>query len=132
MKLEECPVHRTLKFIGGKWKPIILFYLKEGTKRSSELSRRIPQASPKVLTQQLRELERDGVIRRKIHPAVPPRVEYSLTQLGNSLRPVLQAMCDWGMKIDDSEKPRQDIARGTNNEGAIDSNLLATAVKNRP
>lgn len=85
-----------MKFIGGKWKPIILYYLKEGTKRFAELARYIPQASGKVLTAQLRELERDGIIRRKIFPTVPPKVEYSLTVLGKSLRPVLEALADWG------------------------------------
>ena len=96
MKLTDCPVHDTMKFIGGKWKPIILYYLKEGTKRSAELARYIPQASGKVLTAQLRELERDGIIRRTIFPTVPPKVEYSLTVLGESLRPVLKALADWG------------------------------------
>ena len=96
MKLEDCPVHATMKFIGGKWKPIILNYLKEGKKRSAELARYIPEASGKVLTAQLRELERDGIIRRKIFPTVPAKVEYSLTDLGKSLRPVLKALADWG------------------------------------
>jgi len=95
MKLEDCPVRGTLKFIGGKWKPIILCHLKEGKKRSAELARYIPEASGKVLTAQLRELEKDGIIRRKIFPSVPPKVEYSLTELGKSLRPVLQALADW-------------------------------------
>jgi DNA-binding HxlR family transcriptional regulator len=113
MKLEECPVRRTMKFIGGKWKPIILFYLKEGTKRSAELSRRIPEASPKVLTEQLRELERDGLIQREIFPTVPAKVQYSLTERGNSLQPVLQAMCDWARKIDHGDKPRQDVPHET-------------------
>ena len=128
MKLEECPVRRTMKFIGGKWKPIILFYLKEGTKRSAELSRRIPEASSKVLTEQLRELERDGVIRRKIHATVPPKVEYSLTELGDSLRPVLQALCDWGRKIDDHGKPPQRVPREAK-RNAINRDLFGTAVK---
>ena len=96
MKLQDCPVHHTLRFIGGKWKPIILYYLKEGTKRSSELSRQIPEASGKVLTAHLRELERDGIIRRTVFATVPPTVEYSLTEVGNSLRPVLEALADWG------------------------------------
>ena len=96
MKLEECPVHHTMKFIGGKWKPIILYFLQEGTKRSAELSRQIPEASAKMLTQQLRELERDGVVQRKIYATMPPKVEYSLTELGDSLRPVMKSLCDWG------------------------------------
>ena len=98
MKLEDCPVHGTMKFIGGKWKPLIIFYLKEGTKRSAEIARHIPEVSGKVLTAQLRELEQDGIIRRKIFPSVPPKVEYSMTNFGKSLRPVLQALADWDKK----------------------------------
>ncbi|MCX6848044.1 MAG: helix-turn-helix domain-containing protein [Verrucomicrobia bacterium] len=96
MKLQDCPVHHTLRFIGGKWKPIILYYLKEGTKRSSELARQIPEVSGKVLTEQLRELERDGIIQRTVFATVPPTVEYSLTELGLTLRPVLRALAEWG------------------------------------
>ena len=87
---------RTLEVIGGKWKPIILHYLSEAPRRSGELGRLIPQASGKMLTQQLRELEADKIIRRKIYRQVPPKVEYILTPLGESLRPVMIAMCAWG------------------------------------
>jgi len=87
---------RTLEVIGGKWKPIILHYLSEAPRRSGELGRLIPQASGKMLTQQLRELETDKIIRRKIYRQVPPKVEYMLTPLGESLRPVMIAMCTWG------------------------------------
>jgi len=96
MKPEDCPVHRAMKFIGGKWKPIILFYLKDGTIRSADLARQIPEVSGKVLTSQLRELERDGIIARRIYPSVPPKVEYSMTPLGESIRPVLKALAEWG------------------------------------
>ena len=98
MRLEDCSVHDAMKFIGGKWKPIILYYLKHGPKRSAELGRYVPEASSKVLTAQLRELERDGIIHRKVFPTVPPKVQYSLTPLGQTLRPVLQALGDWGKK----------------------------------
>jgi DNA-binding HxlR family transcriptional regulator len=82
--------------IGGKWKPIVLHYLAAAPRRSGELGRLIPQASGKMLTQQLRELERDRVIRRKIYQQVPPKVEYMLTPLGETLLPIMKAMCVWG------------------------------------
>lgn len=89
----------TLKVIGGKWKPLILEYLrKEGTKRYSELFKYLEDAPQKTLTAQLRELERDGVITRTVIPSVPPQVEYSLTEHGMTLNPVLDAMCDWGYR----------------------------------
>jgi DNA-binding HxlR family transcriptional regulator len=96
MNLKECPIVRTLEVIGGKWKPIILHYLSEAPRRTGELGRLIPQASGKMLTQQLRELEADRIIRRKVYRQVPPKVEYILTPLGESLRPVMVAMCAWG------------------------------------
>lgn len=96
MKHDECPVTRTLEVIGGKWKPIILHYLKEAPCRTGELSRLIPHASGKMLTQQLRELEREGIVKRKVYRQVPPKVEYALTPRGESLRPIIAAMCQWG------------------------------------
>lgn len=96
---------RTLEVIGGKWKPIILHYLNEAPRRSGELNRLIPHASSKMLTQQLRELERDGVVKRKLYHQVPPKVEYSLTPRGQSLRPIIRAMCKWGLENPD-EKAR--------------------------
>ena len=103
MKYKECPIVRTLEVMGGKWKPIILHYLSEAPRRSGELGRLIPQASGKMLTQQLRELEADKIIRRKIYRQVPPKVEYILTPLGESLRPVMIAMCAWGETYAGSE-----------------------------
>jgi DNA-binding HxlR family transcriptional regulator len=96
MNHKECPIVLTLEVIGGKWKPIILHYLSEAPRRTGELGRLIPQASGKMLTQQLRELEADKIIRRKVYRQVPPKVEYILTPLGESLRPVMVAMCAWG------------------------------------
>jgi DNA-binding HxlR family transcriptional regulator len=96
MKYTECPITRTLEVVGGKWKPIILHYLFERPRRSGELARLIPQASVKMLTQQLRELERDRIIRRKVYREVPPKVEYSLSSMGQSLKPIMIAMCVWG------------------------------------
>ncbi|HEX9880825.1 MAG TPA: helix-turn-helix domain-containing protein [Candidatus Binatia bacterium] len=97
-KSDGCPAETTLRVIGGRWKLIILWHLFQGVKRFSELQRGINGVTQKMLTQQLREMERDGVIERKVYPQVPPKVEYSLTTLGKSLEPVLDAMCDWGIK----------------------------------
>lgn len=92
----NCPVEATLELIGGKYKALILWHLaEEGTLRFSELSRLIT-ATPKMLTQQLRELETQNLVSREIFPVVPPRVEYSLTSTGRSLMPILIAMRDWG------------------------------------
>ena len=91
-----CPVETTLSIVGGKWKIVILFHLRTETKRFSILKRSIPAISQKVLAQQLRELEADGVVYRRVYAQVPPKVEYSLTELGCSLEPVIAAMCDWG------------------------------------
>jgi DNA-binding HxlR family transcriptional regulator len=93
---EQCPVDRTLRIIGGRWKALILYYLRGGPKRFNALRRMMPTVTQRMLTQHLRELEADGVIDRKIFPVVPPHVEYSLSPLGVSLLPVLDAMADWG------------------------------------
>lgn len=93
-----CPVKLTADIIGGKWKPLILFYLEEGTLRFGEVQKRIPGMTKKMLTQHLRELERDGIIHRKVYAVVPPKVEYSLTKHGGSLKPILKLMSAWGTK----------------------------------
>ncbi len=92
-----CPVETTLKLIGGKYKTLIVWNLFDKTLRFSELQRAVPRATAKMLTQQLRELERDGLIVRRVYPVVPPKVEYKLTERGQSLRPILQAIFTWGM-----------------------------------
>jgi DNA-binding HxlR family transcriptional regulator len=95
----ECPVETTLAVIGGKWKPLILWHLGEdGVCRFLELQRNIPGITRKMLTQHLRELERDGVVARRMFNEMPPHVEYSLTKYGQTLRPLLRALCDWGSK----------------------------------
>jgi DNA-binding HxlR family transcriptional regulator len=94
----KCPVTGMLQLIGGKWKPIILYCIRSETKRFGEISARIPSLSRKVLTEQLKELERDGLITRKQFNEIPPRVEYTLTTLGKSLAPVLNEMEKWGME----------------------------------
>ena len=91
-----CPVEATLEMIGGKYKALILWHLSDGKMRFSELKKAIPNATPKMLTQQLRELELHKLIHREVYPVIPPKVEYSLTQTGESLIPVLESMRDWG------------------------------------
>ena len=93
---KNCPVEATLELIGGKYKALILWHLSENTLRFSQLQKLLPVATPKMLTQQLRELETHQLIHRQVYPVVPPKVEYSLTPLGKSLMPVLIAMRDWG------------------------------------
>ena len=97
MQIKDCcPVETTLEMIGGKYKALILWHLSNGKLRFSELKKAIANATPKMLTQQLRELENDNLIHREVFPVIPPKVEYSLTDTGRSLIPVLIAMRDWG------------------------------------
>lgn len=92
----NCPVQATLDLIGGKYKVLILWHLVDNVLRFSELQKLIPDATPKMLTQQLRELEKDNLISRTVYPVVPPKVEYQLTDFGNSMIPVLEIMYNWG------------------------------------
>lgn len=94
--LPACPVETTLLLIGDKWKVLILRDLVEGTKRFGELKKSIGSVSQKVLTAQLRDMEEKGLVERKVYAEVPPRVEYTLTDTGYSLKPILDAMADWG------------------------------------
>jgi DNA-binding HxlR family transcriptional regulator len=96
--LPACPVETTLQLIGNKWKVLILRDLMDGTKRFGELKKSIGTVSQKVLTAQLRDMEACGLVSRKVYAEVPPRVEYSLTELGKSLKPILYAMRDWGLE----------------------------------
>ncbi len=95
-KTDRCPVEATLDLIGGKYKALILWHLSEGKLRFNELHKLIQGATAKMLTQQLRELEAHELIHREVFPIIPPKVEYSLTELGQSLMPILAAMRDWG------------------------------------
>ena len=95
-ELPDCPVETTLMLIGDKWKDLILRDLMPGTKRFGELKRSIGSVSQKVLTSQLRDMEEKGLVSRRVYAEVPPRVEYSLTELGRSLKPILDAMWIWG------------------------------------
>lgn len=92
----NCPVVATLDMIGGKYKAIILWHLLDTTLRFGELRKLIPQATPKMLTQQLRELENDNLVIRTVYPVVPPKVEYSLSDLGRSIKPIMTAIYHWG------------------------------------
>jgi DNA-binding HxlR family transcriptional regulator len=94
----NCPIVRSLNVIGGKWKPMILHMLSSGTLRFGELKKNIPPISQKVLTQQLRELEIDGIVKRKTYSEIPPKVEYFLTEKGSTLAPVLESLYEWGEK----------------------------------
>ena len=94
--LPACPVETTLTLISDKWKVLIIRDLLPGTKRFGELKRSIGSVSQKVLTSQLRQMEESGLLTRTVYPEVPPRVEYTLTELGQSLRPVLDALWNWG------------------------------------
>jgi len=93
----NCPVDATIRLIGGKYKSMILWHLIDKPLRHGELQKIVPQATPKMLTQQLRELESDNLLAREVFPVVPPKVEYSLTDFGRSLMPILTAMYDWGV-----------------------------------
>jgi DNA-binding HxlR family transcriptional regulator len=96
MLRDECPVSIALRVISGKWKPLILRELKEGTLRYSQLHRRIPEASQKVLTSQLRQLEREGIVERRVYPESILRTQYTLTKYGRTLRPALLELARWG------------------------------------
>lgn len=96
MGLPGCPIERSVRVLDGKWTLLILRELLEDTRRFSELLRALPGASPKTLTERLRSMEEQGIVSRHVYAEVPPRVEYSLTELGRSLQPVMDALSDWG------------------------------------
>lgn len=100
-----CSFELALAIIGGKWKPLILWHLglQEGVLRFGELKRELPRITQKMLTQQLRELESDGMLVRTVYAEVPPRVEYGLTELGRSVMPVLKQLCGWGKQFEQSQ-----------------------------
>ncbi len=98
-----CAVEATLSVIGGVWKPVLVFHLLNGKLRFNALCRVTPTATPRMITLQLRELEADGIIKRTVFPEVPPKVEYELTELGQTLAPVLLSMRDWGERFKELE-----------------------------
>jgi DNA-binding HxlR family transcriptional regulator len=95
---ESCPVTAAVDVIGGRWKPLIVFYLLDGTQRFAELRRSLGGVAQQILSRNLRELEADGLVHREVFAEVPPRVEYSLTPLGRSLEPIVDLMIDWGAR----------------------------------
>lgn len=103
-ELPACPVETTLMLIGDKWKVLILRDLMPGTKRFGELKKSVGNVSQKVLTAQLRDMEENGLVNRQVYAEIPPRVEYSLTDLGRSLKPILDAMWTWGEEYKEKNK----------------------------
>lgn len=99
----HCAMDVTMHFIGGKWKTVVLWYLKKDRKRFSELKRLIPNITEKMLSIQLKDLEKDGLVRRKVYAEVPPKVEYFLTDFGRSLIPMLEEIARWGRKLAESK-----------------------------
>lgn len=116
---KNCPVSETIHLIGGKYKALILWHLSGSTLRFNELHKLVPEATPKMLTQQLRELESDDLVVRTVYPVVPPKVEYGLTGRGNSLFPILQSMYDWGtaQMAERGERPECSMQPDSNNSG---------------
>jgi DNA-binding HxlR family transcriptional regulator len=112
-----CPIEITLRAIGGKYKPVILFHLLKGARRYKELQREIPGVSQRMLTLHLKELERDGLVSRHSFPTVPPRVEYAITEYGRSLESVLQAMNTWGKSQATPSNDGKDDSTEARNEG---------------
>ena len=96
----RCPVETTIEAIGGRWKVLVIHHLLDGTKRFGALARLLPGVSARTLTKQLRELEQSGIVQRVVHQHIPPKVEYSLTELGQALEPVLLAMHAWGEQLE--------------------------------
>ncbi|NJL15754.1 MAG: helix-turn-helix transcriptional regulator [Microscillaceae bacterium] len=96
--LATCPITLTTEIIGGRWKPMIIFMIANQIQRFGQMQRTLPAISKKMLTQELRDLERNGIIHREIFPEIPPRVEYSLTEWGKAALPILQTMAEWGGK----------------------------------
>ena len=108
MELPACPVETTLMLIGDKWKVLILRDLMQGTRRFGELKKSIGSVSQKVLTAQLRDMETKGLLTRKVYAVVPPRVEYTLTETGYSLKPILDSMVVWGTNYQKKNTPQED------------------------
>lgn len=115
----QCSMELTLDLIGGKWKTLILWHLEEKTLRFSELKRSLPKITQKMLTQQLRELEASGLVKRFIYTQIPPRVEYSLSPAGKSLLPILENMCQWGRNYANASEPINEKNMPTLSDSAL-------------
>lgn len=122
VKVYNCPIEAAIDVVGGKWKPLILWWLHQRTYRFAELRRLIPGITEKMLTQQLRELEADGIVRRTVYATVPPKVEYSLTTYGESLKRALKEISKWGrlhiQRIGAIEEPPGTMAQTLSRGGA--------------
>lgn len=99
----HCAMDITMNYIGGKWKTIVLWYLRDKTLRFNELKKQIPDITEKMLSLQLKKLEEDGLVKREVYPEVPLRVEYSLTEFGKTLKPVVEAIAKWGRNLGETE-----------------------------
>ena len=108
--LDFCPIETTLAVVGGKWKALILYHLKFGPARFNVLKRLIPAVTQRMLTQHLRDLEADGIVLRDVKAVVPPHVEYSITPLGRTLMPILEAMVEWGSRNDHLRRRKERAA----------------------
>ena len=128
MDHSNCPVKLTASIIGGKWKPSLLFHLEGRTRRFCELQRLIPGLTKKMLTQHLRELERDGIVHREVFAEVPPRVEYSLTRHGESLKPILKLMSAWGNR----HRARYGVTTARAQRREMPGNIVETTVPIAP
>lgn len=106
----KCPIGTAITIIGGKWKIPVLYNLRETTLRFSEIQKKLPQVTQKMLTQQLRELERDGMITRKVYAQVPPKVEYTITPIAKKLEPILDSLCAWGFEYEDNIEAKEILA----------------------
>lgn len=106
--LEQCPMHVGLNILSGKWKLRILWYISKGPVRFNELQRSLGSITTKTLTQQLRELEEQKIVLRTVYPEMPPKVEYSLTALGETIQPILKALCEWGTNYQNEIAPISD------------------------
>lgn len=120
-----CAVEATLSVLGGVWKPVLMFHLLEGRLRFNALCRLTANATPRMVTIQLRELEADGVVRRIVYPEVPPRVEYELTEFGRTLEPVLISLRDWGEAL--QARDHAEAALAPSPPGGAQSAVLASA-----
>jgi DNA-binding HxlR family transcriptional regulator len=116
---EACPVEYTLGVIGGKWKGVLLYHLIAGPKRFNEFRRICPSVTQRMLTLQLRELEEDGIVHREVYKQVPPKVEYSLTEFGRTLIPILLAMRDWGEAYKGTGRAPESPARSRPDEATV-------------
>ncbi|HSZ24765.1 MAG TPA: helix-turn-helix domain-containing protein [Cytophagaceae bacterium] len=110
-KTFHCAMDITMDYIGGKWKVVVLWYLRDQHRRFSELKRMIPDITEKMLSLQLKQLEKDGIVGRKVYAEVPPKVEYYLTREGKSLLPVLKAIADWGVNKGKTEGVIEEVVR---------------------